>query len=355
MDLSELLRSDTPLIDVRAPVEFSDGAFPTAVNLPILDDDERRQVGIAYKASGPGKAEALGYELVSGEVRETRIAGWLEFIHRHPDAHLYCFRGGSRSKIACEWIKAAGPVVPRVEGGYKAMRRHLLSVLDRERPMLTVAGKTGVGKTDFILQFDNHVDLEGIARHRGSAFGATVAGQPSQVDFENGVAIALIKLGTVPGVIIEDESRLIGRIHVPLPIQAAIKRAPVILLEETLEARVNRIQQDYIADGWRDHRATFGHAAHERFCEYLLGALDRIRKRLGGESHQALRAIMEDALAATMNDDLSRHPAWIENLLTDYYDPMYEYQLKDKMDRVVARGTHTEMAEWIAREETPYG
>lgn len=343
--LDLLFQSDTPLIDVRAPVEFNKGAFPGACNLPIINDSEREQVGVCYKEQGPDAAFNLGHELVSGELKAERIRSWTTFVDANPNAQLYCFRGGQRSKIACEWLKAEGVEVPRIQGGYKKMRNHLLGVFDRLPPLVIVGGKTGTGKTVFLEPLQNALDLEGIANHRGSAFGRRISPQPSQIDFENRVAIQFLKLREQQHIVLEDEGRLIGRVHVPLPLQAAMKESPIILIEETVERRTENIYQEYINEQWQEYKLSQGEAAKSEFSDYLLGAVDAIRKRLGGVAHFEIRAMMQDALNT---GDPDKHRVWISRLLTDYYDPMYNYQLSHKKDRIRFRGTAEEAGEWYA-------
>jgi len=346
--LDLLFQSDTPLIDVRAPVEFNKGAFPSACNLPIIDDSEREQVGICYKEHGADAAFELGHELVSGKLKTQRINAWASFVEGNPDAQLYCFRGGQRSKIACEWLKAEGVDIPRIEGGYKKMRNHLLAVFADLPKLVIVGGKTGTGKTVFIEPLQNALDLEGIANHRGSAFGRKLSPQPSQIDFENRVAIQFLKLSDQPHIVLEDEGRLIGRVHVPLPLQAAMKESPIILIEETVETRTENIYREYIEEQWLEYRASQGEAAKSLFSDYLLGAVDAIRKRLGGVTHSEIRAMMTEALDT---GDADKHRAWISRLLTDYYDPMYNYQLSHKKERIRFRGTAEEAREWYSRNK----
>ena len=126
----ELFLRDVPLLDVRAPVEFAQGAFPNAPNLPLLTDTERHDVGLRYNEQGQPAAIVLGHALVGGRTREARLQRWLHWCERHPDGHLYCFRGGMRSGLVQEWLAEAGKPIPRIQGGYKAMRRFLLESLE---------------------------------------------------------------------------------------------------------------------------------------------------------------------------------------------------------------------------------
>ncbi|MEN8255915.1 MAG: tRNA 2-selenouridine(34) synthase MnmH, partial [Verrucomicrobiota bacterium] len=193
-DFKRIVLDDIPLIDVRAPIEFESGAFPTAVNLPLMNNEERHLVGIRYKEKGNAAAVKLGHELVGGEVKQERIAAWAEQIKHRPDTMLYCFRGGQRSKISQQWIaEETGTVIPRLEGGYKAFRNYLLEQLDpaNQNPVpVILGGRTGTGKTILLQQLENAVDLEAIANHRGSSFGRFTTPQPCPIDFENSLAWA---------------------------------------------------------------------------------------------------------------------------------------------------------------------
>lgn len=120
-DYRAILASDTPLIDVRAPIEFAQGAMPAALNLPLMNDDERAAVGTCYKRQGPDAALALGHSLVNGETREARINAWREACLVHPEGYLCCARGGQRSHISQAWLKEAGIDYPLIRGGYKAL------------------------------------------------------------------------------------------------------------------------------------------------------------------------------------------------------------------------------------------
>ena len=131
-DLALLQR---PLIDVRAPIEFAAGALPGAINLPLMDDDERREVGIRYKHAGQASAVELGNRLVSGESREARLVAWEQAIKAAPDSVIYCFRGGMRSKISQQWLAERGYPLPRIRGGWKAMRTRFIETLEARTGM----------------------------------------------------------------------------------------------------------------------------------------------------------------------------------------------------------------------------
>lgn len=132
-DYLAILANDVPLIDVRAPVEFQSGAFPSACNLPLMLDSEREAVGICYKQQGQDAAIALGNRLVYGEVRAARIAAWREQCQRHPEGYLYCFRGGLRSHIVQQWLRESGLDYPLIEGAIRRCAMPSCSLPSRRR------------------------------------------------------------------------------------------------------------------------------------------------------------------------------------------------------------------------------
>ncbi|MCH9794712.1 tRNA 2-selenouridine(34) synthase MnmH [Gammaproteobacteria bacterium] len=348
---TELLLNSTPLIDVRAECEYHDGHIPHSVNLPLLNDGERAEVGTCYKRKGQEAAITLGTELVSGDTKKERMSAWIRFIADNPTAVVLCFRGGLRSQTVQKWLAESGLQRPLISGGYKALRRHLLRTTIRvasEKKIIIVAGKTGTGKTHLINNLTRSVDLEGLANHRGSAFGRRVSAQPAQSVFENLLALDLLRQEREGGatLFLEDESRAIGSISLPLELHRAMSVAPIVRVEESLDFRVETILNDYIVSNLTDFRLLDPVQGDFLFSESLLASLDRIKKRLGGERHSALRDIMSAAL--TSNNDHDQHRAWIRGLLVDYYDPMYEYQMTKKARRVVFKGDSDTFLEWAS-------
>lgn len=344
-DYLTLFLNDVPLMDVRAPVEFAKGSFPTAENAPLMNDEERHRVGICYKEKGQDKAIELGHQLVSGDIKAQRLEAWKRFTAQHPNGYLFCFRGGLRSRLSQEWIQETGIDYPLIKGGYKALRRFLIDSLDElieTSDFRILSGRTGTGKTRVLMDLPNPVDLEGLANHRGSSFGRRVTPQPSQIDFENHLAVAMLKAHHKVGgpMYLEDESRLIGRCVLPESLRARMAEAPLLILERPMAERVAIIRADYVEGMLADYTARDGEeAGWLNFRDYLLSAMDRIRKRLGGVRHQHLRTLMEQALnqqAAT--GSVTGHDDWIESLLNDYYDPMYDYQLSQKQGRLLVTG-----------------
>ncbi len=353
-DFATIFLSGAPLIDTRAPVEFAQGAFPGAVNLPLMTDEERAQVGTRYKQAGQQAAIALGHQLVAGEIKAARVRAWSEFAEAHPDGYLYCFRGGLRSRIAQQWLAEAGVPYPRIIGGYKAMRRFLLDNLAAqagERRFLVLSGQTGCAKTDLLAEIPGAIDLEGLANHRGSAFGKRVGGQPSQIGFENALSIALLRNRQTHGdapLLLEDESRLIGRVAVPEDLRERTLAAPVVVLEVPLEERARHTHRNYILRNLQDWQAALGEApGFDAFAEELQQSLTNLSRRLGGLRYAQLAAQMAAALAAHRQGDPEPHMRWIRELLADYYDPMYAYQLDQKAARVVFRGDRAAVRDYL--------
>jgi tRNA 2-selenouridine synthase len=335
-------------------MEFVRGAFPCAENLPLLQDSERQRVGTCYKQEGQDAAIALGHRLVNGRLKQARIDAWLAWIDSHPGAWLYCFRGGLRSAITQQWLEEAGAACPRVPGGYKALRQFLVETIEQtssKRQFLVIAGPTGSAKTHLLHRLPNGVDLEGLARHRGSAFGAMIANQPSQIDFENALAIDFLRQEQLPWerIFVEDESQAIGSLSVPFALYGVMKQAPIALIRETLEKRADTILNDYIRSNLADFQKADPAQSFTLFSKYLQDSLDRIQRRLGGDRHALLTNMMRSALEVqARTGDTEAHRDWISHLLQEYYDPMYRYQLSKRLDRVIFQGNGEEFIAWAA-------
>jgi len=356
-DYRQLFLNDTPMMDMRAPVEYVRGAFPHTENLPLLDDLQRQQVGTEYKRNGQQAAIELGWTLATPAVRSQRLAMWRDFVQRHPHGYLYCFRGGLRSRTAQQLLRDDGIDYPLVEGGYKAMRTFLLEELERQcaqLPLVVIAGHTGSGKTELIQAAARAIDLEGIAHHRGSSFGRMRQAQPAQIDFENRVSIDLLKLAQAPGqVFVEDESHLIGRCALPPVLQDALKRAPRVLVQEPVEARAQRIVRDYVTEAL----ARFADAEsgpQQALGEELRGNLSRIQKRLGGLRYRQLDEMLQDA-----NRELARggsaeaYVPLVCALLREYYDGTYDYLMAKRAGDVLFCGSHAEVLQWLGTQSAP--
>jgi len=355
-DYEVLLCAGTPLLDVRAPVEFAQGAFPASVNLPLLEDDERHQIGIRYKDEGHEAAVALGAQLISGEVRLSRVEQWAAFIEQHPDTVLYCFRGGMRSKIAQQWIyEQTGKVIPRVKGGYKVLRRFLIDQtegLSAQTEPLILSGRTGSGKTLLLKELSNMIDLEGLANHRGSSIGRQLSPQPTQIEFENRVAIALLKLHRqgVCQIVLEDESPNIGSVHIPHALYDKMLEASCVVLEATIEQRIDITLTEYVSNMLPRYVEQQGDVAagFDALSEYLRNSLSRVQRRLGRERYAEILETMDLALdEQAQSGDEQGHRQWLQRMLVEYYDPMYDYQ-RDKRQRMVKKtGNFAEILDYL--------
>lgn len=353
-DFREIFLNDLPLMDVRAPVEFHKGAFPRVSNLPLMNDAEREQVGTCYKQQGQQAAIEMGHRLVDGAVKQARVEAWAKFAQAHPNGYLYCFRGGLRSQITQQWLHEAGIDYPRVVGGYKALRNYLIDVVElatAECDMVLLGGLTGSGKTEVLNQLPNGLDLEGLANHRGSSFGRHATPQPGQIDFENALAVDILKKRArgIQQLVIEDEARAIGSLAIPVEFFRRMQGQSLVWLQDPVESRVERILKDYVIDLCAEFVARQGpEHGFLAFAERLRQSLSSIVKRLGGERYQRLSAALEGALAEQgRSGEVDAHREWIGGLLGEYYDPMYAYQRDSKQARIEFAGERGAVLEYL--------
>jgi tRNA 2-selenouridine synthase len=351
----QLLLDDISMIDVRAPVEFVNGALPSSINLPLMSDDERHQVGLRYKNNGQQSAIELGHQLVHGEIKQQRLQTWQDFMQANPNGVLYCARGGLRSQLTQEWLAEAGVECPKVEGGYKSLRGFLYEYLMdycANNMFTIVSGMTGTGKTEIIKTMPNGLDLEGAANHKGSSFGRPLDKQPAQIDFENRIAIDLLKVEDRHPrsmVVLEDESRNIGARHIPHYFADRMAQSQFVVIDMDFEERLERLWQEYVVERYLKTMAYFGARGEQEFARYLRESLLRVQKRLGGQRTRELQASMDASLKVQHQDNFAGHRHWLTVITKEYYDPMYSYQLEKKKELVVFRGSREEVVEWLQR------
>lgn len=333
-DYRQILLNSVPIIDVRSPSEFTQGTVPNAANLPLLTDDEREIVGLAFKAEGQKGALAKGLELLSQKKRIDRVLGWTQFLEEHPSALICCWRGGLRSKVVQSWLQDAGWRVPRIVGGCKALRTYCMSVLNEanRHNYVVVAGRTGSCKTQLINELQPALDLEGLACHRGSAFGGDTANQPPPISFESTLATELLRLQGVENILVEDESRVIGKLAIPESLFRKLGQSPVVVVHAKESARVQYIYESYV----------LGTSEAD-----MLSNLGKIRKRLGTERFIEVQASLR---LAYLSQKIEDHLVWLTSLLRYYYDPMYDYQLELKKERVVFQGSEPEVKRFLTAE-----
>ncbi len=314
---SETLLGSHLLVDVRTPLEYQEDHIPEAINVPLLSNEERVEIGTLYKRTGPHGARIRGLEVTA-----SRFPGIVEEIAESASGRpilVYCWRGGLRSKTVASILELTGFQVSQLEGGYKAWRTWLTSFFSPFRPsgpLVVMHGLTGIGKTTFLTLLDRErytvVDLEGLARHRGSAFGELGLRQDiTQKQFESLLWNQLRKSPPGKPVILEGESRRIGRISLPGNLYEVMRESIKIWCEASLETRVDRLIDEY---------------GREEYREGMSQALLRIRKRLGGGKYEEIRESLEKWDLRT----------FMSELLVSYYDRVY-YKTRDWVeDRVIS-------------------
>lgn len=298
----------TPVIDVRSPSEFITGHIPGAQNIPLFNDRERESVGIKYKNEGRTKAILKGLEL-TGPVMYLKLQEALKLAISN-QLLIHCWRGGMRSE-AMAWLFSLGDITTEIlDGGYKSYRHHVLEKLSERRKMIVLGGLTGSGKTEILkyLKTIDHqvIDLEGIARHKGSAFGALGQfQQPSSEHFANLLYQELNRTDKNKVIWIEDESKNIGTVFMPDQFYFNIMESPVVVLIMDIKTRMPRLIAEY---------STYPK-------EEIIASIMRITKRLGGDK-------TKESIKAVVDGDFSKA---IEITL-EYYDKTYLYGLKRRPD-----------------------
>ena len=326
LDIAEFLDQDTPIIDVRSPGEFAHGHIPGAHSMPLFSNEERAVVGALYKQKGRDAAVLEGLRIVG-----PKMAAIVEQARTlAPDGRIrvHCWRGGERSgSVAWLLDKAGFAQVITLRKGYKAFRNHVLAAFDEPIELRVLGGYTGTGKTETLGHLralgEQVIDLEGLANHKGSSFGAIgEEPQPSTEHFENLLWKELLKLDPSRPVWLEDESQLIGRVKVPQAFHDRMRSSVLYFAEMSQEERADRLVVDY------------GKFPLEELAE----ALKRIEKRVGPQH-------CKTALAALAEGDLRT----VAIIALTYYDKTYAFGL-DKRDkeRVVRMplktGEHSELA-----------
>ena len=324
--------SNVSNIDLRSENEFKKGSIPQSVNIPILNNDQFKKVGTEYKKNGSDAAIALGHSLVKGSLKENLIHHWTEHLKKNPECLLYCFRGGMRSEIAVKWLNDCGVKVNRLKGGYKNFRNWVISQhLDIEnyiKDWIIIGGLTGSGKTDFLRSFKESIDLEQIANHRGSAFGVRDSGQPTQSNFENILTLDYLN-HKYEKLILEDESRTIGRAGLPGFWYQKMQSSKLVILEVDDDKRAENIYYEYVYDEINNGNS------EDKLLEKYLGSLNNIKRRLGNVVYDNIKDLMKSAFH---QNEKEIHKEWILRLLTRYYDKMYSYKLDMRKDFIVHKG-----------------
>ena len=304
--LGDLLRSADTIVDVRSPGEYAKGHVPRAVNIPLFNDGERAEVGTLYKQVGRDPAIERGLAIAGAKV--PRLIERFE-PYRLGRIAVYCARGGMRSNSVVSLLKALNFRVDQVPGGYKAWRNHLLaSLMVRVPPRLIVIhGQTGTGKTLLLSHLENALDLEAIARHRSSLFGAVNLHPLNQQQFEGELLVALESLDFSRPVWVEGESRKVGTVIIPEALRAAMQSSTCVLVTASLETRVNRIIQEY----------TGGGAPSPDTMTQLEQALRSLTQHFGKTRIEELVKLLHAGNLFPL----------VQVLLEEYYDPRYAHSM----------------------------
>lgn len=305
-------------IDARTKAEFKEATIPGAVNIELLNQEERKIIGTIYKQQSPKKAKLKGVELVSPKIPEL-IAEVNQLAQEYDNLIIFCSRGGLRSKSLAEFSDLAGIEIYRLEGGYKSYRHYIMNKLENYKfkgEIAVLHGNTGVGKTYILKEMArsgaNIIDLEGIANHRGSAFGSIGLQKPyNQKYFESLLWEELKKKDKVKSVIfVEAESKRVGYSVIPNFFHQKMKAGQDLLIEARIEKRVENIYEEYINDIESDK---------DKFIERVLESLNSIEKYL---IKKAGKVFYYKLIELTKKGEFRN---LIKKLLENYYDPMYEH------------------------------
>ena len=305
------------LFDTRSPAEWSQGHIPGAINLPLFDNEERAQIGTLYKQVGKQAAVDRGLELIGPRMLEMAQRA-RDLVASHGDGEspvlVHCWRGGMRSESVTWLMRMAGIPARKIDGGYKAYRRHITRALGTPWPLRVLAGPTGTGKTPILRHLaelgEQVLDLEAMADHLGSAFGNLDGHlQPSSEQFANDCFTALARMDPSRPVWVEDESRRIGTVHLPEPLYAQLRAAPIVLVARSQAERLDEIERIYGAAPIAPLQAAFR----------------RIAEKLGGQhAKAAIEALDRGEVRAAAELGLA------------YYDKRYAHTL-ERHDRPVAQ------------------
>lgn len=297
-----LALNNAVIVDVRTREEYADDHIPGSINCPVLDGDQRKEVGTVYKTISKQQALFLGAKYICANIPQ--ILDQIGPFSKGEKIAFYCFRGGLRSKSIATVVSCMHVAASFLEGGYKRYRNHVLEYLATTHleKMIGLYGYTGSGKTEIInniKQFQVQVlDLEGRANHKGSVFGGlNCEAQPAQRLFESLLADDIRGLNPKLPILIEGESSKIGRLHLPVSIYKQMLQSPKIFVDVPLAVRIENILHDYQAID----------------AVQFFTALESVRRYMK-------KALYDEIHLSFGQGDLSKT---VELLLLHYYDQLY--------------------------------
>lgn len=302
LSVEKALAEDMLLLDVRTAEEFAKGSIPGARSFPLFDDLERAEIGTIYKQVGRDAAVVKGLEFFEPRLQQFLLS--LSAI-KSQQLVVYCARGGMRSASVVRLLEENGFRVSQMQGGYKYYRQFILQQLENPTPPLIVLhGQTGVGKTLILQKLPDHLDLEGLAQHRSSLFGAINKTPRTQKDFE---ALLVKKLSQLPEdrfLFVEGESRKVGQVFIPQSFANAMKSGILVLLKASLETRISRIVEEY-------------NICDEQSIQQIDSILQSLKVALGKVKVEQLRLWLKQGEIENI----------VHMLLVDYYDPRYQHAM----------------------------
>lgn len=299
-------------IDVRSPSEYEDDTITGSINIPLLNNEERKAVGTAYVQVGKTEAKRLGVNLISPKMPDM-FEQVIELKKTHSQIAAFCARGGYRSTFFASVFSSIGIPIHQLEGGYKSYRTEVIEALPKLNDKINyivLNGNTGVGKTDILQSLKklgcSVLDLEGAANHRGSLLGSIGIGKcNSQKKFETNIYDQLVNVNE-KYVFIEAESRKIGSVVIPKFISDKMKQGIQIFIDADIEYRIENLKKDYIIkDDWKTES---------------IKAMDMLNKYISKEKIEMLK----HEIGLGDFDFVSRE------LMENYYDPMYNFK-SDKL------------------------
>jgi tRNA 2-selenouridine synthase len=305
------LRKSLPVVDVRSQGEFQEGHIRAAINIPLLNNEERIAVGTDYKQKGQQQAIKTGFRLVGPRLLD--IINETEKVTDKKELLVHCWRGGMRSNNFSQFVGMAGIKTHALKGGYKVYRHQALESFKKPLDLILLTGCTGSGKSEVLRALKSKgeqvLDLESLANHKGSAFGGLfMPPQPTTEQFQNELFEEILALDLTKRIWVEDESIAIGKIFLPNDFWKQMAQSPLIEMDVAKEVRVQRLVEEY------------GRANPEEF----LAIMGKIVTKLGGQHYKHAKEKLAEGDMTSVID-----------ILLTYYDKAYLRSIEKRRDKVI--------------------